>query len=115
MPETDLETLERGNLYFVFRPTVEEDDPEGLADVQNFCLVTSVHGEDRYRSLIVGRKKLPEPEASGERRYWGFVDAVLEDPKEIVDELKGEEYETETRGERHKPPARVKGRLVLRP
>lgn len=114
MPETDLETLERGNLYFFFRPTVEEEDPEGLADVQNFYMVMSVHGEDRYRSCIVGRKKLPDPEASGKRRYWGFVDAVLEDPKKIVDELKGEEYETETRGERNQPAARPAGEGIYR-
>ncbi|MBW3599832.1 MAG: hypothetical protein KY475_21495 [Planctomycetes bacterium] len=107
-------TLERGNLYFFYRPRVGEEEPEGPDDVQRLYLVQSVHGEDRYRLMILGRKALPDPSESGGRRYWGFVDAVETDPKKIRDALGAEEYETKTRGRRKLPAARPAGEGIYR-
>jgi hypothetical protein len=109
----NVETLERGNVYFFYRPRVEEEDPEALEDVQNTSMVLSVHGDDRYRLGIIGRKHFPDPGAKQER-IWGFIEAVEKDPKRIVEALQGEEYETKTRGARHQPAARPAGEGVYR-
>lgn len=116
MAEADdgVETLERGNVYFFYRPRVEEEEPEGRGDVQNLYMVLSPHGKTEYRLAIIGREELPDPEAGGRQRYWGFVTGVERDPKTIVRELGPEEYETETRGERHQPAARPAGEGVYR-
>lgn len=111
--EETVETLERGNVYFFYRPRVEEEEPEGKEDLQNLHLVLSPHGGDDYRLGIIGRKRLPDPEARQER-MWGFVEMVTHDPKRIVDALGEEEYETKTRGTRHRPAARPAGEGVYR-
>lgn len=109
-----VETLERGNVYFFYRPRVEQEDPERLRDVQNAYMVLSPHGAKRHRLVILGRKQLPDPRQRGGARYWGFVQAVARDPEAIVDELGGEVYRTKTRGERHLPAARPAGEGVYR-
>ena len=107
------QTLERGNIYFLYRPRVEEEDPESLEDVQNMYMVLSPHGKDEYRLGIIGRKRLPDPGARQER-IWGFIEGIEKDPKKIVGELGEEEYETKTRGTRHRPAARPAGEGVYR-
>lgn len=111
--QPNVETLERGIIYFFYRPRVEEEDPESIEDIQNMYMVLSPHGTDRYRMAIVGRKRLPDPGAKQER-IWGFVDMVATDPKAIVGALGEEEYETKTRGKRHRPAARPAGEGVYR-
>jgi hypothetical protein len=95
------ETLERGNVYFLFRPKIGEESPEKLEDVQRLFVVLSPEGVARYRLLVVGRKQLPEPEQSGRERNWGFVDAVRKDPESIENRLDPQTYQTKTRGVRH--------------
>lgn len=107
------ETLERGNIYFFYRPKVEEDDPEGLEDVQRFYMVLHPEG-GHMRLTIIGRKRLPDPSHGGKARNWGFVDKVRSSSDSIRDELSGETYQTKTRGERHTPPARPVGEGVYR-
>lgn len=109
-----VETLERGNIYFLYRPKVEEEDPESLSDVQRFYMVLSPEDSKKFRLAIVGRKRLPDPEKSGKAKNWGFVDMVRNSPDSIRDALKGEEYKTKTRGERHEPAARPMGEGVYR-
>jgi len=111
--QTDVETLERGNIYFFYRPRVEQEDPQELGDVQNLYLVFSPHAESKYRLGIIGRKRLPDPEAK-RQRIWDFISEVEKQPKRIVKELQGEEYETKTRGTRHLPAARPAGEGVYR-
>lgn len=59
-----VQTLEKGNVYFFYRPKVEEEAPEGLEDVQRMYMILAPDGEERFRETVIGRKKLPEPEAS---------------------------------------------------
>jgi hypothetical protein len=108
------ETLERGNVYFLFRPKVEEENPEKLEDVQRMFVVLSPEGLQRYRLLVVGRKQLPEPEQSGQEKHWGFVDSVTKNPETIESRLDPQTYETKTRGERHLPAVRPIGEGVYR-
>ncbi len=111
--QNKVETLEQGNVYFFYRPRVEQEDPEDIEDVQNMYMVLSPHGRDRYRLAIIGRKHLPDPGAKQER-IWGFVDMVEKDPKKVVGALGEEEYETKTRGKRHRPAARPAGEGIYR-
>mgnify|MGYP001088956072 CR=1 FL=1 len=109
-----VKTLERGDIYFFYRPKIEEEEPESLEEVQRLYMVLHPEGEEKYRLSIIGRKKLPDPSASGKSRYWGFVDLVRKDPKKLRDELGRDRYHTKTRGEREVPEARPLGEGIYR-
>jgi len=102
------ETLERGEIYFLYRPAVGEEEVEGLEDVQRFYLLLHPEGSRNYRLIIIGRKKLPEPDRPGER-YWGFVDDVMATDKQLQEAFSPEIYETKTRGERMVGSMRLAG------
>ena len=112
--ENRLETLERGNVYFLFRPRVEEDSPEKLEDVQRMFVVLSPDGAQIFRLLVVGRKQLPDPKERGQEKNWGFVVGVSDNPTDIENQLDPETYETKTRGKRHLPAARPIGEGIYR-
>jgi hypothetical protein len=103
--------LERGNIYFAYRPRVDQDTAHGLEDVQRFFLILSPHGKPRYRLIVIGRKRLPD---IGDRREktWAFVQKVGRDPKDVEGELEAATYDTQTRDERHLAPARPAGEGV---
>jgi hypothetical protein len=105
------EVLERGNIYFIYRPKVEHTSAKGLQDVQRFFVILSPFAKERYRLLVIGRKKLPAISADQERN-WGFVQKISREPKQIEDELDRLTYSTATRGERHLSPARPAGEGV---
>uniref|UniRef100_A0ACD5Z721 Uncharacterized protein n=1 Tax=Avena sativa TaxID=4498 RepID=A0ACD5Z721_AVESA len=65
------------------------------------------------RLIVMGKKSLPDPAKHG-RPFWGYVDLVTTDVEDIKDALKGEEYETKTRGKRHRQAARALGEGVYR-
>jgi hypothetical protein len=106
-----VETLEQGNIYFVYRLKVEGEGEErqirGIDDVQRAYIVLSPHGEERYRLIALGQKKLPA--INDGEKHWGFVERVVHDAKKIEQELQHEIYETKTRGERIQPAARPAG------
>jgi hypothetical protein len=110
MAHNEVQPLEKGDIYFFYRPRVQEKEPEGWSDGQRFYMVLST--ADRYRLLVIGHKKLPQLQASGRRQHWGFVDMVRQDPKAITDELSATEYDTKTRGQWHQPGARPAGEGV---
>lgn len=91
--------LERGNIYFFYRPALGETVPQGLADVQRFHLVLSPEGDERLRLLTVGKKRLPEVER--EQRFWGFVERTAEGPETIAEAL--ETGTEDTPGNRPRP------------
>ncbi|MDP8978828.1 MAG: hypothetical protein M3N17_09720 [Actinomycetota bacterium] len=104
------EILESGDIQFFFRPVVEEESPEGLADVQQFTVVLSPHDQTRHRMLVVGRKRLPD--IADNEPLWAYVDLVTDDREAVTGALTGEQYRTKTRGERHQPAARPAGEGV---
>ncbi|GAA0157189.1 hypothetical protein LIER_43396 [Lithospermum erythrorhizon] len=65
------------------------------------------------RFIVMGKKSLPDP-SKRSRPFWGFVELVTTKIDDIKDALKGEEYDTATRGHRHNPPARALGEGVYR-
>lgn len=107
--ERKTEVIEKGDIFFLYRPEVEDEEPSGLGDVQRFHVVLRPEG-GRLRLLVVGRKRLPDVEEH--EREWGFVDKVTGSAEEIEEELREAEYETKTRGERHLPAARPAGEGV---
>ncbi len=100
--------VEKGNIYFLYVPKVEsageEKEVKSLDDVQRVYVILAPEGTNRYRRLVIGRKKLPK--IREHERYWGFVDAVGTRPEEVERDLREEKYETATRGERKREAAR---------
>jgi hypothetical protein len=105
------EVLERGNIYFIYRPKVEHTSAAGLEDIQRFFVILSPFGKARHRLIVIGRKKLPAIGDDHERN-WGFVQKVESKPQDIEDELDRLTYSTATPGERHLSPARPAGEGV---
>jgi hypothetical protein len=107
------EILERGDIFWFYRPRVGVEEVHDLGDVQRFFFILGPDGTSRYRRLVVGRKRMPDP-ASHERE-WAFVAEVTEDPEELRDDIEPVRYETKTRGERVVGPARPagEGRYVI--
>ena len=68
------ETVEQGNIYFIYRPRVEETDPEGIDDIQQLHVVLAPEGQKLFRLINVGRKRLPDVEEH--ERDWGYVEAI---------------------------------------
>lgn len=114
MAEQPVDILEQGDIYMAFRPTVDTHDPESLEDVQRFHIILAARDPRRYRLLVVGRKRLPEPEEHGRARQWAFVEAVSDQADDIERLLDEEHYQTKTRGERTRPAARPVAEGVYR-
>lgn len=74
--------LERGELYFLYRPHLEDVAPEGLLDIRRFYMVLHPEDQARFRLIAIGKKRLPDADAEGER-HWGFVDGVFPSADEL--------------------------------
>ncbi|MDG3007614.1 hypothetical protein [Paludisphaera mucosa] len=107
-PGAEGPVLERGDLFFFYRPDVDEAAPQGLVDVRRFHVVLRPEGGDGLRLITVGRKTLPEAADEG-RSHWAFVDRIFDAPDALREALAGSTYETETVGERTLPEARPAG------
>lgn len=110
--------LEKGIIYFFFRPRVNVEDPHGMGDVSRSFFVLRptplgaeldkdqgpVDKDARCRLMMLPKKKYP---TSGNERDMGFVEKSGQTMKELQDNfLVGRSYETSTRGERHVEEAR---------
>merc|ERR1712093_6872 len=111
-------TLEKGWIYFWYKPKVETEHPEGIDDVAKFHMLllpnpheeTTQEGKTKYRLLTCGRKHLPFSVDEGSHEVeWGLVSAVGDDLKALKDALGSSTYETKTRGTRHQPASRCAG------
>ncbi len=105
------DALERGDLFFFYRPDVDDEAPGGIVDVRRFHLVLRPEAGDLVRVITVGRKTLPGSGPDG-GNHWAFVDRVFRDPEQLKEALGATTYETETQGERHLPEARPAGEGV---
>ncbi|HYG98257.1 MAG TPA: hypothetical protein VD837_03940 [Terriglobales bacterium] len=106
------EVLERGDVFFLYRPKVNEENPEQLSDIQRFYMVLKPDGKDRYRRIVIGQKYLSNIEEH--ERNWAFVE-VVGTAEQVHEDLKAEDYQTKTRGERHQPAVRpaAEGRYAI--
>lgn len=104
--------LEKGIIYFFFRPRVNVDDPQGVEDVARSFFVlrpTPLGGEldhdqgpvdkdARCRLMMVPKKKFPTK--PGEREM-GFVEKADQTMKDLQENFfAAKTYQTATRGER---------------
>lgn len=101
------EVLETGDIYFLYRPRIEEEQPSALEDVQRLHIVLAPWDRERYRLLVIGRKRLPD--VAERERLWGFVAEETDHPDELHDVVSGGEYATATRGRRWQPADRLAG------
>src|SRR5690242_18313315 len=83
------EVLERGDIYFVYRPRVDAFTVKGFKDIQRLYLILKPRIAGRYRVLIIGHKQLPEVEDGTRKPFWGFVESVFQTPAEVEQELRG--------------------------
>jgi hypothetical protein len=102
--------VEKGDIFFLYRPRIEEGEVEGLSDVQRFYMVLKPEGQARFRVAVLGRKRLPDTDRH--ERIWGFIDSVAKSGTAVEAQLKERHYETKTRGERTAPAARPAGEGV---
>ena len=105
------EILERGNIYFLYRPKVQQEHPRSEKDVERFYVVLSPEGKELYRKIIIGQKGLPRIHNGGERN-WAFVNKVTQDARQLEEDFQQIEYDTKTRGEREIPAVRPAGEGV---
>jgi hypothetical protein len=96
--------VEQGDIYFLYRPRVEADRVRGLDDVQRVYLLLRPKGARKYRLLIVGRKRLPDP--GRHDRFWAFLYNVFRSRAALGEELGEVRYRTKTLGLREEPAAR---------
>lgn len=113
MAQRSIETVERGDIFFFYRPKVEAEKVRSREDVQRLFMVLAPEApRRRYRLFVVGRKKLPRARGrgrDGERRNWAMNVRTSERPEDIRRELIAKEYRTETRGERRAGAAKPVG------
>ncbi|XP_009775895.1 uncharacterized protein [Nicotiana sylvestris] len=75
----------------------------------------NIEKQHLLRFIVMGRKSLPDPsKKTGHRPYWGFVEMVTTKIDDVKAALKGEEYDTSTRGHRVVAPARAVGEGIYR-
>jgi hypothetical protein len=112
--EVDAAALERGHIFFFYRPRVAplDDTPQvlGLDDIARIHIVMHPRGKHLYRVIVLPRKRLPDVKRHD--REWGFVEKVTSDPHDIERELETQVYKTKTRGARLLPSARPAGEGV---
>lgn len=89
--------LERGDIFFFYRPRVGRDEVRSLEDVHRFFVVLHPQRSSHVREIVVGTKRLPDAERH--ERAWAFV-ARVSDAAALREELEGRIYQTKTRGER---------------
>jgi len=117
--ETSSLMLEKGFIYFFYRPKPELEEAHGLEDVQKLFVVLApqahiykkdekpVSHKNIKRIIAIPKKFLPEP--SRHAKHFGFIDLASENLADIDQELGEKTYTTKTSGERHLKGARPAG------
>jgi hypothetical protein len=106
------QVLERGDIYFAYRPKIEEQTARRPEDVARLYMILSPRDKRSYRLVIIGEKRLPPVNRGADRKIWGFVEKVAGRAEEVEDELDPETYRTKTHGKRRLPAARPAGEGV---
>jgi len=92
--------LEEGSIELLYRPRVEKQNPESIDDMQRVLMVLTPENGSSLRVIAIGRKPMQD-------RFWGFVDLVLHDRRDLEATLGAHVYSTRTRGVGHLPAART--------
>jgi hypothetical protein len=103
---TKTSVIERGDIFFFYRPKVDRQEVQDIEDVQRFYMVMSPQSRNKHRIhriFLIGEKQLPEiveGAPSPEERNWALNIITTSDLEEIGKEFLPAEYETKTRGRR---------------
>ncbi|XP_059458306.1 uncharacterized protein LOC132187896 [Corylus avellana] len=73
----------------------------------------NIEKQPLFRFIVMGRKSLPDP-SKRTRPYWGFVEMATTNIEDVKNALKGDEYDTSTKGHRRNAPARAVGEGIYR-
>src|SRR4051812_44653513 len=98
----EINILQSGNVYFFYRPKVENNERE----VQRFFFVLHLQNQSKYQLLVVGKKHLPPEEKNS---YFLFLEAVKKNKNDLLQSLTEKKYETATRVERTLPVSHCLG------
>ena len=98
--ERPRQLLESGAISFLYRPRVDETSPAEPDEVQRLLLVLQPDHESLHRVIAVGRNRSARHE-----RFWGYVDLVLYDRRDLDAALDTQIYGTKTARLRHLPAA----------
>ncbi|MFO0890048.1 MAG: hypothetical protein U0790_13025 [Isosphaeraceae bacterium] len=79
--QQEADVLERGDIFFFYRPGTQSPTPGSLLEVNRFHVVLRPEDGERLRYLTIGKKKLPGDGQDG--RHWGFVAGVFEQPEDL--------------------------------
>lgn len=99
--------VEKGDIYFFYRPKVNTQRVNTLEDVQRLHVVLAPDNRDTARLFLVGKKRMPEiikGKPKSTTREW-IMNDLMGKPKEIGEALVPLEYETKTRGEQEQGEA----------
>ncbi|VFQ86615.1 unnamed protein product [Cuscuta campestris] len=101
------------------REITSEKRDESRVEGGRGCAEINIGKQQLLRLIVMGRKGLPDPtkNSGNHRSHWGFVEMVTTKTEDVRAALKGEEYDTSTRGHRRVGPARAAGEgvyLILR-
>lgn len=109
---SDVSTLERGSIYFFYRPKVGGMKPEELKDIEQMYMLLAPDDKQDFRLAVIGHKRLPAPSEKGHRRFWGFIDMVTKSPDPMAEELKSPDLGENLPPEKKIPAARPVGEGV---
>jgi hypothetical protein len=109
---SNLHVLERGDLVFLSRPNEDRHEPGGLLDIRRFYTVLRPQGQERFRLIAIGKKKLPVFDDDAQR-HWGFVDGVFRTPEELRQAAAGIPLLIGSKGESLRPAGEGVYALVL--
>ncbi|WP_010299694.1 hypothetical protein [Candidatus Odyssella thessalonicensis] len=87
----ELSVLQKGNIYFFYRPKVQHLFAHTIDEVQGLLLVFKPVDLNKYIIVRVGKKKLPE-----DSPYFAFVEKVCSSLEDLKEAFKEEHYETST-------------------
>jgi hypothetical protein len=95
--------LEKGDIYFFYRPKINKSIVNKKADVGKFFFIIHDRSDQFYRIIIIGKKQLPT--ANLHPVEFAFVSKVATDQQQLLEFLEEQRYMTKTRGERTVPAA----------
>jgi hypothetical protein len=100
----DFSILQKGNIYFFYRPKVQHSYAHTIDDVQGLLMVFKPTDLNKYIILRIGKKRLPEATS-----YFSFVEKICPTIEDLKHHFEGEAYITSTQGERKMSKAQCVG------
>ena len=113
-PHSNVSILEKGNIFFFYRPRESVPHPKGPNDLERvyFMLLPDDQQHHQNRLFDVAHGVFPwivPGKALPEERDWAFVMDVNHDPKAVLNDLEKNVQGTRPSGQRARPWARPAG------